>query len=67
MTLDKAHELLAVQVDMGSHYNRNAARLILAEVQKDHGSAAVDRLIQDLGLEAAFDLHPGTDFSNVTP
>ena len=37
MTLEKARELLAVQADMGGGYNRNGARLILAEVQLDHG------------------------------
>ena len=48
MTLDKASELLAVQVDMGGGYNRNAARLILAEIQADHDQAAVDALIENL-------------------
>ena len=32
MTLEKARELLAVQAQTGGGYNRNAARLILAEV-----------------------------------
>ena len=31
MTVDKARELLAVQANMGGGYNRNGARLILAE------------------------------------
>ena len=44
MTLEKANGLLAVQVAMGGGYNRNARRLILAEVQQDHGQAAVDAL-----------------------
>ena len=59
MTLDKAKELLAVQVSMGGGYNRNGAKLILLEVQKDHGQAAVDRLIRELGLADKFGFKPG--------
>ncbi|GMQ97286.1 MAG: hypothetical protein BMS9Abin15_0993 [Gammaproteobacteria bacterium] len=67
MTLDKAREMLEVQVSMGSGYNRNSARLILAEVQREHGQSAVDQLIRELDLETAFGLKPGTDFSRVAP
>lgn len=59
MTLEKAEELLKIQVGFGGFYNRNAARLILAEVQQEHGQAAVDRLIRLLDLEAVFELKPG--------
>ena len=62
MTLAKARELLAVQVNMGGGYNRNAARLILAEVQVEHGQAAVDALIREFGMETLFGLKPGTEF-----
>jgi len=62
MTLTKARELLAVQVNMGGGYNRNAARLILAEVQADHGQAAVDGLIREFDMETLFGLKPGTEF-----
>ena len=62
MTLDKASELLAVQVDMGGGYNRNAARLILPEIQADHGQAAVDALIVKFNMEELFGLKPGTEF-----
>jgi hypothetical protein len=62
MTLARARELLQVQAGFGSGYNRNAARLILAEVQAEHGQAAVDRLIRELDLEARFGLAPGTVF-----
>ena len=58
MTLEKARELLTVQVGFGSGYNRNAARLILAEVMHEHGQAAVDRLIAELGLQEAFGFAP---------
>ena len=40
MTLDKARELLEVQVYIGQGYNRNSAKLILAEVQREHGMEA---------------------------
>lgn len=39
MTLDRAQELLAVQINMGGGYNRNAAKLILAEVEREHGGS----------------------------
>lgn len=62
MTLERARELLSVQVGFGSGYNRNAARLILAEVQREHGQRAVDGLIRELGLESVFGFRPGTEF-----
>jgi hypothetical protein len=62
MTLEKAHELLSVQVDMGGGYNRNAARLILAEVKLDHGQGAVDTFIREFDLEKLFGFRPGTEF-----
>jgi len=63
MTLARARELLAVQVNMGGGYNRNAARLILAEVQGEHGQAAVDALIREFGMESLFGFKPGTAFN----
>jgi hypothetical protein len=62
MTLQKAHELLQDQVDFGGFYNRNAARLILAEVQREHGLAATDKLIRDLDLEQVFGFKPGSEY-----
>ncbi len=62
MTLEKARELLAVQADMGGGYNRNAARLILAEVTLDHGQAAVDSFIREFDLDTLFGFKPGTEF-----
>ena len=62
MTLDRAKELLNIQVTMASGYNRNAAKLILVEVQKEHGQTAVDRLIRDMNLEQVFGFQPGTVF-----
>jgi hypothetical protein len=62
MKLEKARELLAVQADMGGGYNRNGARLILAEIQDEHGQAAVDALIREFDLETLFGFKPGTEF-----
>jgi len=62
MTLEKARELLAVQANMGGGYNRNGARLILAEVQREHGQAAVDKLIREFDLESLFGFKAGTEF-----
>ena len=65
MTLDKARELIAAQLQFGGGYNRNAVRLILGEIQREHGQLAVDGLIRELGLEQAFGLRPGADFAGV--
>ena len=62
MTLSKARELLTVQIGFGGGYNRNAARLILAEIQKDHGQDAVDQLIRELDLTTKFGLKEGSTF-----
>jgi hypothetical protein len=63
MTLEKARELLAVQAQMGGGYNRNAARLILAEVFREHGQPAVDGFIREFELETLFGFEPGTRFT----
>jgi hypothetical protein len=65
MTIDRARDLITQQLSFSSGYNRNAVRLILGEVQRTHGQSAVDSLILELGLEQAFGLRPGTDFSRV--
>jgi len=54
--------LLKVQADFGGFYNANSAKLILSEVMKEHGQAAVDRLIVELSLDAIFGFAPGTRF-----
>jgi len=63
MTLDRARELLLMQINMGGGYNRNAAKLILAEVERAHGTAAVDQLIRTLNLERVFEFKPGMRFA----
>ena len=62
MTLDKARELIGIQVGFGGGYNRNATRLILTDVQKEHGQDAVDRLIVELEPDRVFKLEPGLGF-----
>lgn len=62
MTLVKAKEMLKVQADFGGFYNANSAKLILAEVTREHGQAAVDRLIRDLNLDKVFGFEPGMRF-----
>ena len=62
MTLDKARELLRQQAQIAGGYTRNGARLILAEVGREHGQAAVDALIRELDLEQVFGFVPGTRF-----
>lgn len=59
MTLERARELLGTQVSFGGGYNRNGARLILAEVAKEHGQAAADALIRELRLDEIFGFATG--------
>jgi hypothetical protein len=62
MTLDKAKELLTVQAGFGGFYNANSAKLILAEVNREHGQAAVDALIRECELDRVFGFEAGTRF-----
>ena len=62
MTLDRARQLLKVQADFGGFYNGNSAKLILSEVQKEHGQPAVDQMIQELDLLNIFGFEAGTRF-----
>jgi hypothetical protein len=62
MTLDRAKQLLKVQADFGGFYNGNSAKLILSEVQREHGQDAVDQLIRELQLDQIFGFEPGTRF-----
>ena len=62
MTLDRAKQLLKIQADFGSFYNGNSAKLILSEVQREHGQAAVDECIREMRLDEVFGFEPGTRF-----
>lgn len=64
MTLEKAHELIAMHAQLGSGYNRNAARMVLGEVMRDHGQESVDMLIREYGLEEKWEIKPGTHFES---
>jgi len=64
MTLEKARELIAMHVSLGSGYNQNAAKLVLGEVMRDHGQAAVDMLIREYDLENQWAIKPGTKFES---
>lgn len=64
MTLDRAHQLLKTQAGFGGGYNRQGARLILAEVAREHGQEAVDGLIRELELERLFGIAPGKRFAS---
>ncbi len=63
MTLDKARELLKVQAGFGGFYNGNSAKLILSEVMREHGQAAVDQLIRETELDKVFGFEAGTVFN----
>jgi hypothetical protein len=58
MTLEKARQLLLVQTGFGGGYNRNGARLILAEVAREHGQDCADQLVRELRLDEAFGFTP---------
>jgi hypothetical protein len=62
MTIERAQQLLKVQADFGGFYNGNSAKLILSEVQREHGQGAVDQLIRKLQLDQIFGFEPGTRF-----
>ncbi len=62
MTLDRARQLLAVQANFGGFYNGNSAKLILSEVQREHGQAGVDQMIEELNLTEIFGFEPGMRF-----
>ena len=62
MTLERAKQLLAVQENFGGFYSGNSSKLILSEVQREHGPTAVDQLILELKLNEIFGFRPGTRF-----
>jgi hypothetical protein len=60
MTLEKARQLLRTQISFGGGYNRNGAKLILADVIREHGQEAADALIRELRLDRVFGFQPGS-------
>lgn len=65
MTIDKARELLATHVSLGSGYNRNAVKMILGEIDRDHGQQAVDDLIREFKLNEVWDFEVGMKFESM--
>jgi hypothetical protein len=65
MTPERARDLIRTQLQFGGGYNRNAVRLVLGELGREHGQGAVDALIRELALVEAFGLRPGTDLTRV--
>ncbi|MCW8882446.1 MAG: hypothetical protein OQK42_04005 [Sedimenticola sp.] len=65
MNIDRAKELIQVQLQFSSGYNRNAVRMILGEVQRNYGQQEVDTLIREFRLDESFGLKVGTNFSTV--
>ena len=61
MTPARARELLAVQANFGGGYNRNAAKLILDEVAREHGRETADALITELELDRVFGFVAGEE------
>ncbi len=59
MTLERARELISIQVDMGGGYNRNSVRVLLTEVSREHGQSGVDLLIREFALDEKFGLQAG--------
>lgn len=64
MTLERAKELLDIQINLVGGYNRNAARIILSEVQSTLGKPTVNQLIREMNLEEAFGFKEGQSFEN---
>lgn len=58
----QGRQLLKVHADFGGFYNKNGAKLILAEVNREYGQAAVGEFIRELELEHIFSFKPGTSF-----
>jgi len=65
MQISRAHELIQQQMAFNSGYNRNAVRMILGEVSRVHGDAAVKQLFREFALESQFELDPNSDYSGV--
>lgn len=65
MNIDRARDLIRVQLQFSSGYNRNAVRMILGEMQRTQGQQVVDDLIREFDLEYHYGLKTGSDFSSV--
>jgi len=59
MEIERAKEMIRLQLSLGGGYNRNSVRLILAEIQREYDQKMVDSLIYEFGLDRAFGIHAG--------
>ena len=64
MTLENAHELIAMHPSPGSGYNRNACRIVHGEVMRNYGQETVDSLIREYDLEKQWEIKSGTKFTS---
>ena len=64
MTLEKAHELVAMHSGLGSGYNPNVTRVVLGEVMRDHRQQTVDDLNREYELETPWEIKPCTKFES---
>ena len=63
MTLQRVRELLLeVQVFTGQGYNRNAAKMILVSIRREHGQAATDQLIANLSMGSVIRFEASQNF-----
>jgi hypothetical protein len=53
---------LSEPIAFSGYYNAHGAKLILSEVNREHGRAAVDGLIRELELERILGFEPGGVF-----
>jgi len=65
MTLEKAREIIADRVTTAGGYSQTGARMVLGELQKDEGQAAVDTIIREFNLEELWGYTPGTRFESL--
>jgi len=65
MTLDKAREIIADHVAIAGGYNQTATKMVLGELQKDEGQAAVDAVIIEFNLQELWGFAPGTHFESM--
>ena len=49
----------STNISMGSGYNLNSTKLILAKILRVHGQAAIYQLIREIDLETNFGFQPG--------
>jgi hypothetical protein len=59
MEIERAKEMIRLQLSLGGGYNRNSVRLILAEIQREYDQHTIDSLIREFALDQAFGIQLG--------